>query len=684
MTTRLQTLLNNKSTDNKLFNPPRPGVYYGDYPVKKQQSSSWLETLVKRSKKLCVDAINLDGKSQQNMLDRVHANHEIVKTMSDVQLDKWINNVKCQLHHKGLTEELICRAFATIKEVAQREIKMSHYDSQLLGGWIMIRGMIAEMETGEGKTLTATLPVSCAAMANIPVHVVTVNDYLVERDARLMSPVYKRLGLSVGYVVDGMDEHERRQAYACDITYCTSNQLVFDYLRDRMILKKFNSSLDLTLSSLYQTKPLNEELLLRGLCFAVVDEADSVFIDEARTPLILSCKADNKQQEEIHREAIWLARQLNYDIHYTVNNSIKQVALTEQGENHVQELTTNMRGVWRGERRRKALVEQALSALHCYEKDIHYIVNDERIQIIDENTGRLMADRSWEAGLHQMIEEKEACQQSGANQTIARTSYQRFFSRYLKLSGMTGTAMEVAGELWTTYGLAVHRVHTHAPSRRHYNKTSVYYTHEAKWQAVVDDAMQKQALNRPVLIGTRTLKDSEYISELLTHKQCSHQVLNARHHKQEAEIVAAAGRAACITVATNMAGRGTDIKLDAIAEEAGGLHVICCEKNDSRRIDRQLAGRCARQGDPGSYKVICSLEDDAVIKYFSSITLMLLRYRYKRQMQDNKIVRPDSFANGLINISQRIIEYSHRQIRKSMMKVDEKRELMLAFTGKAD
>jgi preprotein translocase subunit SecA len=671
-------------SDKMALLAPHPGIYYSQYPEKKLHSPGWLETTMLRIKKHYRDSVKPHRKEHQNMLDQVGTTHKVIESMSDAQLDKWIIDIRRKLHSKGLTDELLCRAFATIKEVSKRELKMSHYDSQLLGGWIMMQGMIAEMQTGEGKTLTATLPASCAAMAGMPVHVVTVNDYLVQRDAEIMRPVYERLGLSVGCVIDGMSEQARQQAYRCDITYCTSNQLVFDYLRDRMVLKQFNTDLDFKLSSLYSATPVKETLLLRGLCFAVVDEADSVFIDEARTPLILSCKSESNQQEEMHREAVWLARQLDNDIYYSVENKIKQVSLTEQGENYLQELTANMPAVWRGQRRRKTLVEQALTALHCYEKDVHYIVDEGAVVIIDENTGRPMPDRSWEAGLHQMVEEKEECEQTGQNQTMARISYQSFFSRYLKLSGMTGTAQEVAGELWNTYGLPVHQVPTHEPSRRDYEKTTIYYTQEEKWQAVVDDALSKQALNRPVLIGTRTVKDSEHISELLKQSNCSHRVLNAKYNEQEAEIIAAAGKAGYITVATNMAGRGTDIKLDATAEQVGGLHVICCERNDSRRIDRQLAGRSARQGDPGSYKVICSIEDGAVIKYFSNMTLMLLHYRYRRNLPFGAIVRPRSMAATLINLPQKIIEYQHRQIRKSMMKIDEKRESMLGFTGESE
>jgi preprotein translocase subunit SecA len=684
MSVQSKNITNKYCNDNGALLAPHPGIYSGQYPTKKQQSPGWLTVTVQRVKKSFADIVRAHQKAHREMLERVHTNHTVITSMSDAQLNKWIIDIKRKLHSKGLTDELLCRAFATIKEVATRELNMSHYDSQLLGGWIMMQGMVAEMQTGEGKTLTATLPAGCAAMAGMPVHVVTVNDYLVKRDAEIMLPVYKRLGLTVGCVVDGMSEQERQQAYRCDITYCTSKQLVFDYLRDRMVLKQFNTELDLKLSSLYQSTPVNKKLLLRGLCFAVVDEADSVFIDEARTPLILSCKSENNQKEEIHREAVWLAKQLDNDIYYSVEFKAKQVSLSAQGKEYLQELTANMRGIWRGERKRKALVEQALSALHCYEKDVHYIIDEGRVQIIDENTGRSMPDRSWEAGLHQMIEEKEQCEQTGQNQTIARISYQRFFSRYLKLSGMTGTAKEVAGELWGTYGLAVHKVPTHKPSRRNHEKTTIYYTQEEKWLAVADDTLCKQASNRPVLIGTRTVKDSEHISELLKLRECKHQVLNAKFNKQEAEIIAEAGKAGCVTVSTNMAGRGTDIKLDATAEQAGGLHVICCERNDSRRIDRQLAGRSARQGDPGSYKVICSIEDDGVIKYFSSITLMLLRYRYKRNLPVGAIVRPRSMARALVNIPQRIMEYNHRQIRKSMMKIDQKRESMLGFTGESD
>jgi len=402
---------------------PHPGVYFGSYPYRKEEEKGRLEEFLGGISAFTSKPVAARKKHWQKFTRRVEAMDRPLSKMSERGLDSWIVDIKKKLHHKGLSEEITARAFATIREVAGRKLGMKHFDSQLIGGWIMLQGMIAEMQTGEGKTLTATLPASCAAMAGMPVHVVTVNDYLVERDAKLMRPVYERLGLTVGYVIEGMEQAERKQAYNCDITYCTSKQLAFDYLRDRLILKKFNSRLEFKLESLYSSKPASEQLLLRGLNYVIVDEADSVFIDEARTPLILSCKTDNTQQEAVHREAVWLARQLKGKNYYSIDEKARRIELTQFGKDYLTELATQMRGVWRGSRRRNALVQQALTALHLYERDVHYMVDEGAISIIDENTGRSMPDRSWEAGLHQMIEEKEGCEQTGQTETLARISY---------------------------------------------------------------------------------------------------------------------------------------------------------------------------------------------------------------------------------------------------------------------
>ena len=664
------------TADKKSEPLPHPGVFYGAYPGKKLQDKSKFEEFIGGIASFAPKPEAARKKHWKKFTARVAAMDKPLSKLSERGLDSWIQDIKKKLRNKGLTEEVTARAFATIREVAGRQMGMKHFDSQLIGGWIMLEGMIAEMQTGEGKTLTATLPAGCAAMAGIPVHVVTVNDYLVERDAKLMQPVYERLGLTVGYVVEGMDQDERKRAYDCDITYCTSQQLAFDYLRDRLIMKKFYSSLEFKLESLYNAKPASETLLMRGLNFAIVDEADSVFIDEARTPLILSCKTDNTQQEAVHREAIWLARQLKGRNYYVIDEKARRVDLTQYGKDSLEELASMMPGVWRGARRRNALVTQALTALHLYERDVHYMVDDGEVNIIDENTGRAMPDRSWEAGLHQMIEEKEGCEQTGQTETLARISYQSFFRRYLRLSGMTGTAQEVRKELRKVYEIEVVTVPTNKPVQRIIRPESIYTHSDAKWNAIINSIWVEHDKGRPVLVGTRTLKDSEMLSELMNNVGLKHQVLNAKQDKEEAAIVARAGQQGQITVATNMAGRGTDIKLDKASLEAGGLHVISCEKNISARIDRQLAGRCGRQGDPGSYEAMLSLDDDFVAKRMGRLSGALAGLNTGAQL-----VRPQWIGRRLMGFAQVMSEYSNRQIRNAMMKVDKKREAMLAFSG---
>lgn len=658
---------------------PHPGIFYGSYPYKKIDEKGKLDALLDDIRNRFNISGSLKKKQHKTFVERVHLLDDALQKMSDQALDRWILDVRKKLHTKALDDEITARAFATIREVAGRELGMRHYDCQLIGGYIMLHGKIAEMQTGEGKTLTATLTAGCAALAGMPVHVVTVNDYLVERDTELMRPVYERLGLSVDCVTENKNTEERKRAYGCDITYCTSNQLAFDYLRDRLLLRGFRSGLEFKLESLYSSKPTKEQVLMRGLNFAVVDEADSVFIDEARTPLILSCKTDNTQREEIHREAIWLAQQLQGDKYFIMDEKSRQVELTRLGKDYVEEISANMRGIWHGSRRRTALVEQALAALHLYQRDVHYLVDDGAVVIIDENTGRTMPDRTWEAGLHQMIEEKESCEQTGQTETLARISYQRFFSRYIRLAGMTGTATEVARELNKSYGLEVVRVPTNKPVQRIIRPDYIYTNKESKWQAIIGSVQLEHDKGRPVLIGTRTVKDSELLSELLYKAGLQHQVLNAKQDSEEATIIENAGISGQITVATNMAGRGTDIKLTDEAREAGGLHVICCEKNISARIDRQLAGRCGRQGDPGSYEAILSLQDVLIEERLGGLHGFIGRMSTRSGR-----VSPAWFGKILMWVAQNLSEYYYRQVRKSLTKVDEKRESMLAFSGLAE
>jgi preprotein translocase subunit SecA len=530
--------------------------------------------------------------------------------------------------------------------------------------------MVAEMETGEGKTLTATLAATTAALSGRAVHIITVNDYLAERDAESMRPVYEALGLSVGCIKGGMDPNSRRTAYWCDITYCSNKEIAFDYLRDRMILGGKPQAIALRLDALVGAG-MRRRLLLRGLQFAIVDEADSVLVDEARTPLILSAEADHSQEEAIHRQALDLAQQLS-DADFEMRDD--GIEITGSGSSRLEKLAQNLTGVWRGPRRREQLVRQALSALHVFSRDKHYLVRDGKVVIIDEFTGRLMPDRSWEQGLHQLIEIKEECDVTGRRETLARISYQRFFRRYVHLAGMTGTASEVANELWAVYGLRVARIPTNKPVRRVRISDQIYGPAETRWQAVVASIERQRLAGRPVLVGTRSVEASEHLAALLDKAELPYRLLNARQDRDEAEIVAGAGQAACVTVATNMAGRGTDIKLGTGVAEKGGLHVIATELHDSGRIDRQLFGRCGRQGDPGTCEAILAIEDDLVESYLPLAA---------EQLRDRDPV-PQRLGKLAFRVAQWRAGSAHSRARRDLLDLDDYLGDVLAFAGRGE
>jgi len=561
-------------------------------------------------------------------------------------------------------------AFALVREAATRTVGLRHFDVQLVGAWAMLGGMLAEMETGEGKTLTATLAASTAALAGRAVHIITVNDYLAERDAEWMRPVYEVLGLSVGCVRQGMDPDARRAAYGCDVTYCSNKEITFDYLRDRMVLGGRPRAIAMKIDTL-NGSGTGRRLLLRGLQFAIVDEADSVLVDEARTPLILSSESRNSQEELLHQQALFLAKQLSDTDYAIVNGAIE---LTRVGEQKLEELGVPLGGIWRGPHRREQLVRQGLTALHMFQRDKHYLVRDGKVVIIDEHTGRLMPDRSWEQGLHQLIELKEECDVTGRRDTLARISYQRFFRRYLHLAGMTGTASEVAGELWAVYRLRVAKIPTHKPVRRTRYTDQIYGTSELKWKAVIASIEVHRAAGRPVLVGTRSVAASEQLAALLDAAGLPYRLLNARQDQHEAEIVAQAGIPGCITVATNMAGRGTDIKLAPGVAESGGLHVIATELNDSGRIDRQLFGRCGRQGDPGSCEAILAVEEDLMKSFFP---LAEARFRHMRRL-------PATLGKTLFQVAQWRAEYSHSRARRELLDLDDYLGDVLAFSGRGE
>ncbi len=598
--------------------------------------------------------------------------------LTDSQLVEAGKTLRQRLRRDGFDNDgLVAESFALVREIAQRRVQMRHYDVQLVGGLVLLRGMVAEMEAGEGKTLTATLPACTAALAGIPVHIITVNDYLASRDTELMRPVYEALGFSVGTIIQGMSPDARRTAYACDITYCTNKEVAFDYLKDRIVLKDKRSRTQLQLERLYGNNSRMAQLLLRGLYFAIVDEADSVLIDEARTPLIISGAGNIEGEKRLYEQALTTARQLTEQKDFRLLGRERRIQLTDHGKARIKALLEPLGALWRGTRRREELVRQALTAIHMYVRDKHYIVKDEKVQIVDEYTGRVMPDRSWEQGLHQMIETKEDCELTHRRETLARMSYQRFFRRYLHLAGMTGTAREVTPELWSVYRLNVVRLPTNKPVQRIRRPTQVHIRTDQKWQAVAQYVAHVNAQQRPVLVGTRSVQASEQLSQLLTAKGLKHQLLNARQDAQEAQIIAEAGRPDRITIATNMAGRGTDIKLGEGISERGGLHVILTELHEAKRIDRQLHGRCARQGDRGSHVAILSLEDELPTVYVNRLVRGLAKALTR--------IGFGQLAGQLImRLGQRSAERLHSRIRRDLLKMDEQLETALAFSGRSE
>jgi preprotein translocase subunit SecA len=624
----------------------------------------------------------LGGRSRREALVRAVAAQEgSVSGLGEAALRAEGEEAGLRLRREGFQMDLAARAFALVREAAGRTLGQRHYDVQLIGGWILLQGQVAEMETGEGKTLTATLAAATAALAGIPVHIITVNDYLAARDAEWMGPIYSALGLRVGVIIHGMDPAARQAAYASDVTYCTNKEVVFDYLKDRLNLGRRQGRMQIALDRVAGEAGRGSRLLLRGLHYGIVDEADSVLVDEARTPLIISGESHSSSaaKRTVYETALSLGKRLEPNRDYRVELRDRAVRLTEAGQERLSDLAQELGGVWRGRRRREELVHQALTAVHLYECDKHYLVQDGKVQIIDEYTGRVMADRSWEHGLHQFIEVKEGCAATRQNVPLARISYQRFFRRYLRLGGMTGTAREVVGELASVYGLAVVRVPTNRPLARRQLETQVYLDAATKWDAILARITELHRAGRPVLVGTRSVATSEHLDHLLGLAELPHVVLNARQDKTEAEIVAQAGEPGQITVATNMAGRGTDIRLAAGVAEVGGLHVLATELHEAGRIDRQLFGRCGRQGDPGSYEAIVSLEDEL---------LLVHGHRPGRRLAAclARASRPAAWWIGglLIRQAQRAAERAHSRARRQLLRFDEHMETALAFSGRGE
>jgi preprotein translocase subunit SecA len=574
-------------------------------PLKKQGTVEGEGTMLGLLKKLLGDPAEKELKKLQQIVDRINQMEPEINSLSDSQLQDKTNEFKNRLNKGQTLDEILPEAYAVCREASKRVLSMRHFDVQLLGGIVLHKGEIAEMKTGEGKTLVATLPVYLNALSGQGVHVVTVNEYLARRDSEIMGQLYSFLGLTVGLNAHGLTTDEKREAYAADITYGTNNEFGFDYLRDNMVIYK-------------------EQMTQRPLNFGIVDEVDSILIDEARTPLIISGQAQKSTQYYLSAARFVQGLQLEKD--YTFDEKGRNVALTEEGVAKA-ERSFNIENLF--DHANVTLnhhITQALKARVIMKRDVDYVVENEEVVIVDEFTGRLMQGRRYSDGLHQAIEAKEGLEVQRESMTLATITFQNYFRMYKKLAGMTGTAKTEEDEFRKIYGLDVYVIPTNKPMIRVDMPDVVYKSEAGKFRAVLQEIIQRHEKGQPVLVGTISIENSEMLADQLKRLKIPHQVLNAKHHAQEAEIVSQAGQYSGVTIATNMAGRGTDIVLGEKVEEIGGLHIIGTERHESRRIDNQLRGRAGRQGDPGSTQFYLSLEDE-LMRRFGSDNIMAMMER---------------------------------------------------------
>ncbi len=613
-----------------------------------------------------------DIKKIRPVVDKINLLEPEIQKLSDEELKQKSEKFKKRLVGGETLDDILPEAFACVREASKRSIGLRHFDVQMIGGYILHKGKIAEMKTGEGKTLVATLAVYLNALEGKGVHVVTVNDYLAKRDKEWMEPVYNALGMTVGNICHDTSNDDRKKAYGCDITYVTNNELGFDYLRDNMVVSK-------------------EQRVLRPLNYAIVDEVDSILIDEARTPLIISGAGEQStdkyyvanrivpmlkgrhitESEEIKAKYEGVDLSKGYD--YLVDEKNHTVVLTEQGVQKaekflgVKNIYEDMQSEWVHH------ITQAIRAHELYKRDVAYVVKDGEVIIVDEFTGRLMPGRRWSDGLHQAIEAKENLKIEQENQTLATITFQNFFRMYKKIAGMTGTALTEASEFWEIYKLDVVEVPTNNPMIRKDYPDVIYRTEREKYNAIVNDIEGCWKKGQPVLVGTRSIEKSELISDILRKKGIPHNVLNAKYHELEAQIIAQAGAKSAVTIATNMAGRGTDIVLGAGDEEnskfvrdAGGLYIIGTERHESRRIDNQLRGRAGRQGDPGASRFYLSMQDE-LMRLFGSDRMATLMQKLGLKEGDD-IQHP--WISKAVENAQRKVEGMNFDIRKQLIDYD--------------
>jgi preprotein translocase subunit SecA len=583
-------------------------------------------------------------KKLSRTVDKINQLEPAMKALADADFPQKTAEYKERLKNGEELDDILPEAFALVREASQRTLGMRHFDVQLIGGMVLHQGRIAEMKTGEGKTLVATLPAYLNALEGKGVHIVTVNDYLASRDSNWMRPVYEMCGLSVGLVVHGLSYAERKEAYNCDITYGTNNELGFDYLRDNMVVAADN-------------------MVQRDLHYAIVDEVDSILIDEARTPLIISGEGD--KPTNLYYQIAKFIPKLENEIDYKVDEKANLVTLTEDGVKRVEKyfaipnLSENMELAHH--------VNQGLRA-HCLMKrDKDYVVKDDQVIIVDEFTGRLMFGRRYSDGLHQAIEAKEGVKIEKESQTLATITFQNYFRMYDKLAGMTGTAKTEEEEFRKIYGMDVVAIPTHMPMVRIDNPDVIYRTEEGKFKAVVEDIVARHRKGQPVLVGTISIEKSELLSSMLTKRGIKHEVLNAKYHEKEAQIIAQAGQRGALTIATNMAGRGTDIVLGEGVQELGGLYVLGTERHEARRIDNQLRGRSGRQGDNGESRFYVSMEDD-LMRLFGSSNIEGLMDRLG---MDDSMPIENKMVSKAIENAQKKVENRNFEIRKNVLEYDD-------------
>ena len=674
---------------------PVPGLLWGDYPERRptpRPSQPWVEraTTVLRGAgdRLRDGAVALLRRRDHAWLAQLHAAQCACE--ADVALggeDPAVQALRLALLRHGLTPDMTLRTLALVATVAHRHLGVRPFDTQLLGARVVLDNCLAEMATGEGKTLTVALAAAAAALTGMPVHVITANDYLVARDAERMAPLFAALGLRVGAVLQSDATTARRNAYACCITYVTAKELVFDYLRDGLAASlqargatRLRDALPAALARLHgEAAP---PPLLRGLCMAIVDEADAILIDEARVPLILSQPTAAEGAERQSRLALECAHGLREGLHFTLNGELMSAELSDAGRQQLQSAAEAVADgdaglAWRNRVHREHSVCVALAALHLFQRDRHYLVRDGKVLIIDPTTGRVAEGRAWGHGLQQAVEAREGCEASPALATVAQLTYQRFFPRYVRLGGLSGTLAEARSELIEAYGLSVRRIPLRRLSRRTVAPTRLFAHHAALWDAVTERVVQLHASGRPVLVAADSVAEAQALSGRLQARKLPHAVLHARNDAEEASVVARAGQRGAITVTTNMAGRGTDIELGPGMAELGGLHVLCCQLNTSRRIDRQLAGRSARQGEPGSVETWLSL--DTVL--LAQSLPVGLRGGQHPGLAHLAAACPSWGVRWGVRLPQRWAERNQRLQRRRLIEHDERQERRLSFGG---